>query len=104
MYKLGLLSVIDILSEFFRLDLRYLSLRWEVFPDVRVSCRHSLCLGYLTLPVLPATPRSILKRQETANRVEEISKRRGISMVQVSLVWSLTRVTAPVIGSTEYHE
>jgi len=33
-------------------------------------------------------------------RVEEISKKRGISMAQVALAWSLTRVTAPVIGST----
>ncbi|KAI9436213.1 aryl-alcohol dehydrogenase [Lactarius indigo] len=38
--------------------------------------------------------------QEIVNRVEEISERRGISMAQVSLAWSLTRVTAPVIGST----
>ncbi len=37
---------------------------------------------------------------EGSNRVEEISKKRGISMAQVSLAWSLTRVTAPVIGST----
>ncbi|KAN0139602.1 Versiconal hemiacetal acetate reductase [Lactarius tabidus] len=38
--------------------------------------------------------------QEIVNRVEEISKKRGISMAQVSLAWSLTRVTAPVVGST----
>ncbi|KAH9173067.1 Aldo/keto reductase [Lactarius sanguifluus] len=38
--------------------------------------------------------------QEIVNRVEEISKQRGISMAQVSLAWSLTHVTAPVIGST----
>ncbi|KAI9440513.1 aryl-alcohol dehydrogenase [Lactarius indigo] len=38
--------------------------------------------------------------QEIAKRVEEISQKRGISMAQVSLAWSLTRVTAPVIGST----
>ncbi|KAH9975561.1 Aldo keto reductase [Lactifluus volemus] len=37
---------------------------------------------------------------EIVNRVEEISKKRGISMAQVSLAWSLTHVTAPVIGST----
>ncbi|KAH9965408.1 aryl-alcohol dehydrogenase [Russula dissimulans] len=37
---------------------------------------------------------------EILNRVEEISKKRGISMAQVALAWSLTRVTAPVIGST----
>jgi aryl-alcohol dehydrogenase-like predicted oxidoreductase len=38
--------------------------------------------------------------QKLLNRVEEISKKRGISMAQVSLAWSLTQVTAPVIGST----
>jgi aryl-alcohol dehydrogenase-like predicted oxidoreductase len=37
---------------------------------------------------------------EIINRVEEISKKHGISMAQVSLAWSLTRVTAPIIGST----
>ncbi|KAH9072792.1 aryl-alcohol dehydrogenase [Lactarius deliciosus] len=37
---------------------------------------------------------------EIVNRVEEISKKRGISMAQVALAWSLSRVTAPVIGST----
>ncbi|KAI0250090.1 NADP-dependent oxidoreductase domain-containing protein [Lactifluus subvellereus] len=37
---------------------------------------------------------------DIVNRVEEISKKRGISMAQVSLAWSLTRVTAPVIGCT----
>ncbi|KAF8271057.1 Aldo/keto reductase [Lactarius quietus] len=38
--------------------------------------------------------------QEIINRVEEISKKRGISMANVALAWSLTRVTAPIIGST----
>ncbi|KAH9072793.1 Aldo/keto reductase [Lactarius deliciosus] len=38
--------------------------------------------------------------QEIVNRVEEISKKRGISMAQIALAWSLSRVTAPVIGST----
>ncbi|KAI0279094.1 aryl-alcohol dehydrogenase [Russula aff. rugulosa BPL654] len=37
---------------------------------------------------------------EIVKRVEEISKKRGISMAQVSLAWSLTRVTAPIVGST----
>jgi aryl-alcohol dehydrogenase-like predicted oxidoreductase len=36
----------------------------------------------------------------SSNRVEDISRKRGISMAQVSLAWSLTRVTAPVVGST----
>jgi len=38
--------------------------------------------------------------QEIVNRVEEISKKRGISMANVAMAWSLTHVTAPVIGST----
>jgi aryl-alcohol dehydrogenase-like predicted oxidoreductase len=38
--------------------------------------------------------------QEIVNRVEEISKKRGISMANVAMAWSLTRVTAPIIGST----
>ncbi|KAH9047313.1 aryl-alcohol dehydrogenase [Lactarius hengduanensis] len=38
--------------------------------------------------------------QEIVNRVEEISKKRGISMAKVALAWSLSRVTAPVVGST----
>jgi len=38
--------------------------------------------------------------QEIVNRVEEISKKRGISMANVTLAWSLARVTAPIIGST----
>jgi aryl-alcohol dehydrogenase-like predicted oxidoreductase len=37
---------------------------------------------------------------ETLTRVEEISKKRGKTMAQISLAWSLTRVTSPVIGST----
>ncbi len=37
---------------------------------------------------------------EESIRVEEISKRRGISMARVSLAWSLTRVTAPIVGCT----
>ncbi|KAH9067754.1 aryl-alcohol dehydrogenase [Lactarius vividus] len=38
--------------------------------------------------------------QEIVNRVEEISKKRGISMAKVALAWSLSRATAPVVGST----
>ncbi|KAH9072789.1 aryl-alcohol dehydrogenase [Lactarius deliciosus] len=38
--------------------------------------------------------------QEIVNRVEEISKKRGISMAKITVAWSLTRVTAPIIGST----
>ncbi|KAH9006299.1 aryl-alcohol dehydrogenase [Lactarius hatsudake] len=38
--------------------------------------------------------------QEIVDRVEEISKKRGISMAKVTVAWSLTRVTAPIVGST----
>ncbi|KAI0789323.1 NADP-dependent oxidoreductase domain-containing protein [Abortiporus biennis] len=36
------------------------------------------------------------------NRVEEIAKKRGISMAQVSLAWSMSKdvITAPVVGTT----
>ncbi|KAI0262245.1 Aldo/keto reductase [Gloeopeniophorella convolvens] len=34
------------------------------------------------------------------NRVEEIAKKRGVTMAQVSLAWSCARVTAPVVGTT----
>ena len=47
---------------------------------------------------LPAKLRFLTHRN--SNRVEEISKKRGISMAKVSLAWSLARVTAPIIGST----
>jgi aryl-alcohol dehydrogenase-like predicted oxidoreductase len=40
------------------------------------------------------------KFYEDWTRVEEVSKKRGISMAQVSLAWTLTRVTAPVVGTT----
>ena len=42
----------------------------------------------------------MFRSHENSDRVEEISKKRGISMAQVSLAWSLTHVTAPVVGST----
>ena len=40
------------------------------------------------------------RSHESSDRVEEISKKRAISMAQVSLAWSLTHVTALVVGST----
>jgi predicted oxidoreductase len=37
-----------------------------------------------------------------STRIEEIAKRRGISMAQVALAWSLSKdfVTAPIVGTT----
>ncbi|KAI0057909.1 aryl-alcohol dehydrogenase [Artomyces pyxidatus] len=37
--------------------------------------------------------------EEIVKRVEEISKKRGVSMAQISLAWSMARTTAPVIGT-----
>ncbi|EIW80654.1 Aldo keto reductase [Coniophora puteana RWD-64-598 SS2] len=41
--------------------------------------------------------------EEIINRVEEISKKRGISMAQVATAWLLSKpgVTAPIVGSTK---
>ncbi|KII87981.1 hypothetical protein PLICRDRAFT_42549 [Plicaturopsis crispa FD-325 SS-3] len=39
---------------------------------------------------------------ETVNRVDEIAKKKGISMAQVAVAWTLSKpgVSAPIIGST----
>ncbi len=34
------------------------------------------------------------------SRVAELSKKRGVSMTEISLAWLLTKVTAPVVGAT----
>lgn len=36
-------------------------------------------------------------------RVEELAKKHGVSMTEVSLAWLLTKVTAPVVGATKLH-
>ncbi|KAJ1308457.1 hypothetical protein OPQ81_004161 [Rhizoctonia solani] len=33
-------------------------------------------------------------------KVEEIAKKRGVTMAQIATAWSLTKVTAPVVGTT----
>ncbi|EMD34213.1 hypothetical protein CERSUDRAFT_140571 [Gelatoporia subvermispora B] len=40
--------------------------------------------------------------EQIINRVEEIAKKRGISMAQVAIAWSLAKpgVTAPIVGTT----
>ncbi|MCC8170107.1 MAG: aldo/keto reductase [Oscillospiraceae bacterium] len=35
------------------------------------------------------------------SRVEELAKKRGVSMTEISLAWLLTKVTAPVTGMTK---
>ena len=32
--------------------------------------------------------------------MEELSKRKGVSMAQISLAWIFTKVTAPIVGTT----
>ena len=36
-------------------------------------------------------------------RVEELARKHGVSMTEVSLAWLLTKVTAPVVGATKLH-
>lgn len=36
-------------------------------------------------------------------RVEELAKKHGVSMTEISLAWLLTKVTAPVVGATKLH-
>ena len=36
-------------------------------------------------------------------RVAELADQHGISMTEISLAWLLTKVTAPVVGSTKSH-
>lgn len=35
--------------------------------------------------------------------VQELAKKRGVSMTEVSLAWLLTKVTSPVVGATKFH-
>jgi len=69
--------------------------------------------GVLTRPVSEVTVRGQTDRlvaavvnsdatSDIVNRVEEISKKKGISMAQVALAWIMNRenVTAPIVGST----
>ena len=36
-------------------------------------------------------------------RVAELAEKRGVSMTEISLAWLLTKVTAPVVGTTKLH-
>ncbi|KAH9840762.1 aryl-alcohol dehydrogenase [Rhodofomes roseus] len=69
--------------------------------------------GNLTRPLSAQTKRSEtdawagpLKQwagtADIVNRVEEISKKKGVSMAQVAIAWSLSKdgVTAPIVGTT----
>ncbi|KAH9848625.1 Aldo/keto reductase [Lenzites betulinus] len=51
--------------------------------------------GYLALYNIPSIPSIV-------NRVEELAKKKGVSMAQISTAWVLAKpgVTAPIIGTT----
>lgn len=36
-------------------------------------------------------------------RVEELAKKRGVSMTEIALAWLLEKVTSPVVGATKFH-
>ncbi|KAF9442995.1 Aldo/keto reductase [Macrolepiota fuliginosa MF-IS2] len=72
-----------------------------------------LARGLLTRPLTERTTRAstdwMIQRylggpgtEEIVKRVEEVAKKRGISMAQVSVAWTLSRheVTAPIVGTT----
>ncbi|KAF8627037.1 hypothetical protein AX15_004562 [Amanita polypyramis BW_CC] len=72
-----------------------------------------LARGVLTRPLMETTIRAQTDRMFSSyaqsgatagivNRVEEIARKKGISMAQVSLAWIMSKegITAPIIGST----
>jgi len=72
-----------------------------------------LARGFLTRPLKEQTKRGSTDRmismygnaagtEEIINRVEEVAKKKGISMAQVAVAWSLSKegVTAPIVGTT----
>jgi aryl-alcohol dehydrogenase-like predicted oxidoreductase len=34
-------------------------------------------------------------------RVEEVAKKKNVKMAQIALAWSLTKTTAPIVGTTK---
>jgi len=92
----------------------------EMFPTLKLFGVGSipwspLARGLLTRPLSESTTRSKTDRYisritqsesdttvSIVNRVEELAKKRGISMAQVALAWILLKdgVTAPIIGAT----
>jgi aryl-alcohol dehydrogenase-like predicted oxidoreductase len=39
--------------------------------------------------------------QDIVGRVEAIAKKKGVKMAQIAIAWSLTKVTAPIVGTTK---
>lgn len=37
------------------------------------------------------------------DRVDELAKKRGVTMTEISLAWLMSKVTAPVVGATKVH-
>jgi len=68
--------------------------------------------GFLTRPLSEQSKRGAVDRMiksyandastSIVNRVEELSKKKGVSMAQISLAWCMAKdgVTAPIVGST----
>lgn len=48
---------------------------------------------------LPSTS-TLLLTHAFSDRVEEIARQRGVTMAQIATAWTLTKVTAPVVGTT----
>lgn len=71
-----------------------------------------LARGLLTRPISEQSKRGSVDRMiglyqsdataTIVNRVEEISKKKGVSMAHVALAWAMAKpgVTAPIVGST----
>ncbi|RPD71318.1 aryl-alcohol dehydrogenase [Lentinus tigrinus ALCF2SS1-7] len=89
----------------------------EMFPTLKLFGVGSipwspLARGLLTRPIDQASKRGSTdwfigryKNESTAtivSRVEEIAKKKGVSMAQIAIAWILTKpgVTAPIIGTT----
>ncbi|KAF8626794.1 hypothetical protein AX17_006453 [Amanita inopinata Kibby_2008] len=90
----------------------------EMFPTLKHFGAGSmpwspLARGLLTRPLSETTTRSQSDRMITlysksdatghiVNRVEEIAKKKGVSMAQVGLAWVMNKegVTAPIVGTT----
>lgn len=90
----------------------------EMFPTLKYFGVGSipwspLARGYLTRPLSEQTKRGETDRfiqgygkapgsEEIVNRVEQLARKKGITMAQVALAWSLSKpgVSAPIVGTT----
>lgn len=91
----------------------------EMYPTLKMFGVASipwspLARGLLTRPLSEQSVRGetdrLIKRyqgggtNDIVNRVEEIAKKKGISMAQVAVAWCLSKegVTAPIVGTTKF--